>query len=167
MRFKTIFPVLAGLVAVFLMYQNVSAAFLILTRIGTLSTSGQVYTSWTYTGATAPDFAGTATPGAMVAITVNAITTTTSADVAGSWQSAPNNIVTGTNSVSIASGNEVVAFSLVFSPAATPTVTPTATPSALPEAGIMIWPLGLIAVGLMVFFTGRNAKDRLDEHYWG
>jgi len=169
MSYKKILPVLAGLVAVLFMYQSVRAAFLILTRIGTLSTSGQIYSSWTYTGATAPDFAGTATPGAMVAITVNAITSTTSAGVNGAWLAAPTNIVPGTNSVSIASGNEVVAFSLVFSQAASPTATPiptpTATPSDLPEAGVMIWPLGLVAAGLVVFFAGRSARDKVEEHY--
>ena len=167
MNFKMILPVMAGLIAVAVMYQSVWAAYLILTRIGSVSTSGMVYPSWTYTGATVPDLAGTATPGAMVAVTVNALTATTSADVSGAWTLAPTNIVSGTNTVSIASGNEVIAFSLIYSPAAVPTATPapTATPSALPEAGVMVWPLGIVAAGLVVFFAGRNARDRIDEHY--
>src|SRR3989339_1475341 len=102
---KIIWSLLASLLALALTYKEVRAAYLTLSRIGTISTGGQVYSSWTYTAPTAPDFAGAATPGAVVAVTVNAQTSTVSAAANGSWSSIPANIVTGTNSVLITSGN--------------------------------------------------------------
>jgi hypothetical protein len=30
----------------------------------------------------------------------------------------------------------------------------------------MVWPLGIIAAGLVVFFAGRGMKDRMEEQNW-
>ncbi len=165
---KKILPLILLVLIALVGAKTVNAAFLVLTRIGTMSTSGLVYTTWSYTG-TSPDFAGTATPGAMIAVTVNAITSTTSAALDGTWRVVPNNIVSGSNSVSIASGNESLSFLLNFTLAATPTatptvVTPTATPtSELPEAGVVAWPLVLLISGVAVFVAGRKARERIEE----
>ena len=161
---KKIFPLIAGVAAVFLFWKSAQAAFLVLTRIGTLSTGGVIYSTWTYTGISAPDLAGTATPSATVTVTVNGLIATTSADVSGNWTVTPTNILEGSNSISITSGNEAIDFILAFSLTMVPT--PTATPSSLPEAGVMVWPLGLIAAGLTVFFAGRRVRNRIDEEPW-
>lgn len=162
---KKILPVLIALIFVFLAAKSVFATYLSLTRIGTLSTAGIVKTTWSISGEL-PDFSGTATPGAMVAITTNAVTATTSTGLSGVWIYKPNNIVGGTNSVSIASGNESIAFLLNYVPVVTPTPTIlTATVSALPETGGETWPLIVVGAGIMVFVIGRAYKGRVEEEW--
>ena len=163
---KKILSVIVGVALVFFTVKNVSAAYLTLTRIGTVSTSGLLYSEWTISGVS-PDFAGTATPGAMVAVTVNAVTATTSAGISGVWVLKPNNIVTGANTVSIASGNESVSFLLRYTPVASPTaaVIPVTTTGGLPEAGGVIWPVLLIGGGLITFILGRFYKDKVAEEW--
>lgn len=155
-----------GLLFTFLMAKPAWAAFLTLTRIGTLSTSGLIYSEWSYSGVS-PDFSGIATPGAMVAITVNEVTATTSAGISGVWLHKPTNIVSGTNSVSIASGNEVISFMLKYTPVASPAavVTPIATSSGLPEAGNGAWPIIIVGGGVLVFIAGRTYKDKVAEEW--
>lgn len=164
---KRLFPIILGFLAVFLAWKDAQAAYLILTRIGDVSTSGLLYSSWTYTGPSAPDLAGTATPSATVAVTVNAVTSTTSAATDGTWDVTPTNIVSGDNSVSIASGNEVIAFTLTYDQSATPTATitptPTATATSLPETGSLWWPITIMAAGITVFLAGKTARDKIDE----
>ena len=147
-------------------HKTVWAAYLTLTRIGTLSTAGPSYSTYTITGA-APDFSGTATPSALVAVTVNAVTATTSANLSGVWAVVPNNIVTGNNSVSIASGNEVISFILSYTPAAIPS-TPTpeiATVSGLPETGGYTWPLIIVLAGVAVFLVGRKIRGKVEDEW--
>ena len=164
--YKKFLFLVVGFVFVFVLARPTSAAYLILTRIGTLSTSGLSYATWSITGES-PDFSGTATPGATVAITVNAVTATTSTALSGVWLYKPLNIVGGTNSVSIASGNEVISFLLNYTPVASPTaqVTPIATSGALPEAGGTVWPVVLIGSGFLVFILGKAYRDRVDEEW--
>lgn len=143
------------------------AAYLTLTRIGTLSTAGLNYSTYTVTGAV-PDFSGTATPSALVAVTVNAVTATTSANLSGVWAVIPNNIVTGNNSVSIASGNEVISFILSYTPSAipTPTLTPEiATVSSLPKSGGYTWPLVIVLTGVGVFLVGRKIRGKVEDEW--
>ena len=150
---------------VFSLARVVDAASLTLTRIGTLSTAGLSYSSYTITGES-PDLSGTATPGAMVALSVNAVTATTSAALSGVWIYKPLNIVSGTNAVSIASGNESISFLLNYTPVATPTATiPVATSGALPETGGIKWPIMLVGMGILIFISGRKYKDRLSEEW--
>ncbi len=163
--YKKILILISAFLFVFLLAKPVAAAFLTLTRIGNLSTAGLVYTSFTVSG-DSPDLSGTATPGATVAVTVNAVTATTSAAVSGVWLYKPLNIVGGTNTVSIASGNESISFMLNYTPLATPTATvPVATSGALPEAGGSTWPIVLIGLGLVVFIFGKKYKDRVGEEW--
>ena len=148
-------------------HKTVWAAYLTLTRIGTLSTAGPSYSTYTITGA-APDFSGTATPSALVAVTVNAVTATTSANLSGVWAVVPNNIVTGNNSVSIASGNEVISFILSYTPSAipTPTLTPEiATVSSLPKSGGYTWPLVIVLTGVGVFLVGRKIRGKVEDEW--
>lgn len=168
MRVRKFISIIVGLMAVLVFYRSASAAYLVLTRIGNLSTSGVLYSTWTYSGPV-PDMAGTATPGAVVAVTVNAVTATVSAGVDGVWVVNPVNIIAGSNSVSVASGNEVLSFLLSYTPPASPTATVTqaATPSgALPAAGVLVWPLGLVAAGLIIFFAGKKTREAFDDKYF-
>jgi len=168
MRTRRFVSMVVGLIAVLVLYRTASAAYLILTRIGNLSTSGVLYSTWTYSGP-APDLAGTATPGAVVAVTVNAVTATVSAGVDGTWMVNPVSIVSGSNSVSIASGNEVLSFLLNYSPPASPTATVVQTATSggtLPTVGVMVWPLGLVATGLVIFFAGKKTRERFDDKYF-
>lgn len=153
---------------IFVLFTKTSwAAYLSLTRIGTLSTVGTIETSYSYAGAL-PDLSGVATPGATVAITVNAVTATTSAAVSGIWIFRPTNIVGGTNTVSIASGVESLSFLLQYTP--TPTATPTATvpeasSGALPETGVFGWPLFLVGIGVTIFIIGSKYKEKISEEW--
>ncbi len=160
-----------GVVLSLVLVRQAMAAYLILTRIGTLSTAGLNYSTWSYTGP-APDFAGTATPSATVAITVNALSATTSAALTGAWTYKPTNLVSGSNSVSIASGNEVISFMLNFTPGAvtpvptaTPVVIPTATPSALLKTGVGEVSLLVIGMGVVVFLGGVGLRSRWLESW--
>ncbi|MEX0895807.1 MAG: LPXTG cell wall anchor domain-containing protein [Patescibacteria group bacterium] len=94
--------------------QIVRAATLTLDKIGVTSTSGQIFTLWTYEG-TNPRFEGTASASAQVAIKISQISETTQADASGNWTYDPTTLTeAGDYPIQITSGADTIAFTLTI-----------------------------------------------------
>ncbi len=138
---KRFLPILLG-VFLFLGVQQVKAATLTLTSIGSSDTTGQTFTSWTYTDIN-PLFTGTATPSSTVTITIAGAPSSTTSGETGVWTYQPTTITEeGSYQIAITSGSENIQFILTIDDGVATTTTKGATeaggvelPETLPQSG--------------------------------
>jgi hypothetical protein len=138
------------------------AASLSVTKIGTMTITGPMPSTYTYTGSM-PEFVGTASPSADVIFQVNSSPTSLVADVSGGWSYLPTNLISGTNDIVISSGVESISFVLTYS--ATATASATQLPDVLPEAGVGTLALVGILGGSSLFLLAGKTKRYLEDKY--
>lgn len=117
-----------------------------LTSIGALSTAGKVYSHWWYT-AQNPLLTGTATAASEVTVTIDGAASLVTADSGGVW-SFQTTMVDGDHTVTIASGEETLSFTLTIG-STVPEDIATMSGTSVPTTGSVGWTLalGLVAVG--------------------
>lgn len=159
------FTLLFSVVASPLVY----AAELSLTSIGSLDTSGKVYSEWWYTGINVT-LSGTAGSGADVIIMVDDTKITTKADASGNWFVATTT-PKGDYQIDVTSGSEAYSFILhtgqdVPSSSGGTSVGESATPestASVPATGYsqiagILASVMFVSTGLMIYLNGRNNK---------
>jgi hypothetical protein len=166
---KLFFTSLMVVLGLAVLSQPIKAAVLQLTSIGNSLVPTTAFTTWTYVGEN-PVFVGKASAAAQVTILLNSATNRVTADSLGDWVFTPTTLLVGTHSVTISSGSESKAFSLVIASdsagttgSASATPTPTGSASAgvggaetLPQSGgmgltlmVTIFGMAVLGLGLM------------------
>ena len=155
--------------------QSVRAAFLSLNKISGTSVVGLDYSLVSYTGPM-PILEGMATPGAVVSITINSVSTSSAtATASGGWIFVPTSLKTGANTILLTSGSEKISFVVQYTPisatvTAAPTVTSaasstsTSTSATLPSTGMFENTIMIIGGGLILFVLGWATRKYF--HYW-
>ncbi len=160
------------ILASFLVFSsNVYAASIVVTKIGALDTGGNTYPQWWYT-ASNPVFAGTATAGATVNVTVNDTTTTVKADDSGNWTYA-SSLSTGEHTLKFEADGSSYSFLLSitqtlpesFSSGTSVETTQSTVP--VPDTGVNTV-AGLVvavsAIALGTYFYDRNNTKKAFEN---
>lgn len=139
-----------------------------LNSIGTSSTAGQTFTTWSYSGSN-PTFAGEASANAQVQIKIDSVSNTVTANTNGVWTFVPTMMTTSKSyEITISSESEYIVFTLNLTAAGSATPTPTtssATESATTKGGETLIQSGaventlyLIAGGLLFIGLGMVSK---------
>lgn len=151
---------------------NVIAASLALSSVGTSSTAGLTFSTWTHEGEN-PVLIGEATSGASVSIKVDDLTSTVTADASGEWTYTPTTLIVGTYQITITSGVESIAFTLNITDgvaSTTGTIAPTidtgkggvsTETETLPESGSAEQTLLLLTGGLLLLGFGLMTHQQL------
>ncbi len=154
--------------AALLRVEPVAAAAFTLQKIGASDVGGRRISSWTYMGSN-PAFSGTADPITTVTITINGTAATATADATGNWSYTPTTLTgEGTHQVTIASGDQTVAFTLGLSPysggtGATLSATTKGGVDELPLSGGLSQTLSLISIGLVLVAMGFASRWIIHE----
>jgi hypothetical protein len=145
---------------------TVFAVTFTLDSIGTLSTEGNRYTEWWYSGEN-PVLAGTSTAGTEVTVSIDeeASSVTTAED--GTWSYTPTTLVDGTHDVVISTDEDSYAFSLRIGDEETEDTTTTTTEtedtpeSTVPDtgAGQVFALLGSVVAISLGFYLLTNKKN--------
>jgi hypothetical protein len=136
---------------------------LTLDNIGNLSTDGQVYNEWWYSG-TNPTLSGTADPNSTVTVTVNEDTATTTADESGLWSYTSTNMPEGDYNITLASGGETMSFILHVGqayPGTTETVVSEESGAPVPETGFsqilgIMLSIAAFLTAVVVYYYNRS-----------
>lgn len=132
---KRILPILVFVLFAF--PSTVFAQTLSLTSVGNFDTGGASYAQIWYTNGNSY-FNGTAAASAQVAVTIDDISTTATADASGNWTHSFS-LESGDHSVTLTSGGETYSFTLTIgsmSADTTTTSTDSAETTELPDSGV-------------------------------
>jgi len=133
------------------------AATLELNSIGGVPITNQTFSYWTHSG-TNPSLVGTASPSAIVELTLGTTSASATAGLDGAWRYDPTTLTAGEHAITISSAAESMNFTLLISTESATkggvTATPSAAPAVLPQSGGISGTMLLLFVGFGSLMAG-------------